>query len=344
MASKIQVASIPNLFGKWDWKDVCKRNSDDSLVLTSSALELKGKNENYAFNFQSHYKPDLARMEVRLKYLTGPWTTLGVYFEMNCFKMSEVNPDLGSLIFYNNSNAIVTLKKGGDEHLFCFDKGTSALFPLFHDFRPEQWTCQFHTKLRMWFSPPKTASSEEATLDETMRKLCFSNQLSDFTIKCNGKEFPTHKFILSARSDVFERMFSSALKINEKDEPILDIDDISAEEMEIFLNFLYKDEIKVQDISCDILKLADKYNVKRLVNICLKHLKENIDIKNVVEITYTAFLTSKDELLQSASKFIFENRGSIKKCDVWNQIKKTHPEIAIKIMDLIVFDAETEPE
>ena len=89
----------------------------------------------------------------------------------------------------------------------------------------------------MWFSPPKTASSEEATLDETMRKLCFSNQLSDFTIKCNGKEFPTHKFILSARSDVFERMFSSALKINEKDEPILDIDDISAEEMEIFLNF-----------------------------------------------------------------------------------------------------------
>ena len=106
--------------------------------------------------------------------------------------------------------------------------------------------------------------------------------------------------------------------------------------MEIFLNFLYKDEIKDEDISCELLKLADKYNVKRLVSICLNHLKEIIDIKNVVEITYTAFLTSKDELLQSASKFIFENRGSIKKCDVWNQIKKTHPEIDL--------DAETEPE
>ena len=112
--------------------------------------------------------------------------------------------------------------------------------------------------------------------------------------------------------------------------------------MEIFLNFLYKDEIKDEDISCELLKLADKYNVKRLVSICLNHLKETIDIQNVVEITYTAFLTSKDELLQMASKFIFENRGSIKRSDIWNQIKKTHPEIAIKIMDLIVFDAKTD--
>eukprot|EP00093_Oithona_nana_P009117 09117.XXX_180776_181297_1 [CDS] Oithona nana genome sequencing. len=171
-----------------------------------------------------------------------------------------------------------------------------------------------------------------------MRTLCLSDKRSDLKIRCDGQDFPVHKFIIGARSDVFERMFSSRFKINEDDEPILEINDASAQNMKAFLKFLYKDEIKAEDINCDLLRLADKYNVNRLVNICLKHLQETIDVNNVVEITFTAYLISKDKLLQSASNFIFENRGSIKKCDLWDQITKTHPEIAIKIMDLIVFD------
>ena len=349
MDTKNLVAFTPRLFGKWDGEEVCKEESNGSILLSSSDLTLirgnrRGwdKNERYAFNCQSLYKPDRKDVEVTLKYLSGPSSTLDVYFEMQIYKMFEDEPNSGELFTNLTMGEGKTFKKDGDEKIFPV-----PLEPLSraHPVAPEQLTLQghkFHTRLRMWLSPAKKSMVVEATLDETMQKLCLSTNLSDFIIKCDGKEFPTHKLILSARSDVFERMFSSALKINEKDEPILEIDDVSAEEMEIFLNFLYKDEIKDEDISCELLKLADKYNVKRLVSICLNHLKETIDIQNVVEITYTAFLTSKDELLQMASKFIFENRGSIKKGDVWNQIKKTHPEIAIKIMDLIVFDAKTD--
>ena len=44
--------------------------------------------------------------------------------------------------------------------------------------------------------------------------------------------------------------------------------------------------------------------------------------------------------LEKASKFIFQNHGKIKKPEEWDQIKKTHPHIATKVMDLIVFDNE----
>ena len=83
---------------------------------------------------------------------------------------------------------------------------------------------------------------------------------------------------------------------------------------------------------------ADKYDLKRLVNICLKHLGSIIDVKNVMEITFTAYLIDNEQLLKKASKFISNNIGAIKKPEQWDQIKKTHPHIATKVMDMIVFE------
>ena len=54
------------------------------------------------------------------------------------------------------------------------------------------------------------------TLEETMKSLCLNENLSDMKIVCDGQEFPCHKFILSARSDVFRTMFASLLKLHEK--------------------------------------------------------------------------------------------------------------------------------
>ena len=76
---------------------------------------------------------------------------------------------------------------------------------------------------------PKLTDTTEPTLEEMMQKLCFKDDLSDIKIICDGQEFPCHKLILSARSDVFKTMFASPLKMNEKEESILEIPDISAE-------------------------------------------------------------------------------------------------------------------
>ena len=163
-------------------------------------------------------------------------------------------------------------------------------------------------------------------------------RLSDMKIICDGQEFPCHKFILSARSDVFRRMFTSSLKMNEKEESILDITDVSAETMKVFLQFIYKDKVEPEYIDQNLLFAVDKYNFKRLVNICVKYFENTINITNVMEITFVAYLINNDALLEKASKFIFQNHGKIKKPEEWDQIKKTHPNIATKVMDLVIFD------
>eukprot|EP00093_Oithona_nana_P014577 14577.XXX_910259_910522_1 [CDS] Oithona nana genome sequencing. len=88
--------------------------------------------------------------------------------------------------------------------------------------------------------------------------------------------------------------------------------------MSLFIKFLYTDQIKSEDIDANLLIAADKYDLKRLVNICLKHLGSIIDVKNVMEITFTAYLIDNEQLLKKASKFISNNIGAIKKPEQWD--------------------------
>merc|ERR1712062_550903 len=192
---------------------------------------------------------------------------------------------------------------------------------------------------------PKLTDKTEPSMVEAIGNLCLDNDLSDIKIICDGKEFPCHKLLLSLRSSVFKAMFSSDLKISDaEDESTLKIEDISAVTMTQFIKFLYTDELKSDNIDVNLLIAANKYDLKRLVNICLIHLGSIIDATNVMEITFTAYLIDNDQLLQKASKFISNNIGAIKKPDQWDQIKKTYPHIATKVMDLIVFENQPSTE
>ena len=177
----------------------------------------------------------------------------------------------------------------------------------------------------------------QPTLAEALKNM-YSTEDCDVKISCEDGEFPCHKSILSSRSDVFKTMFT--LDSKEGQNGIIEIKDISAQTMESFLKFMYEDDLEEDEIDCNLLIAADKYNFKRLFNICLKQIERIIDVTNVMEITVAAHLVDNHELLEKASNFIFEKRGSIQKCELWDQIRKKNPEIAAKVMDLIVFDRE----
>ena len=69
---------------------------------------------------------------------------------------------------------------------------------------------------------------------------------------------------------------------------------------------MYKDALKNEDIDSNLLLAAEKYNGKRLIDVCLRHLLKNIDASNVMEIVVAAYLINHDHLLQEGSKFILE--------------------------------------
>ena len=82
---------------------------------------------------------------------------------------------------------------------------------------------------------------------------------------------------MSARSDVFETMYMLLTKESREElEGILKIEDISAHTMRTFLNLMYKDALKNEDIDSNLLLAAEKYNGKRLIDVCLRRLLKNI--------------------------------------------------------------------
>lgn len=87
-----------------------------------------------------------------------------------------------------------------------------------------------------------------------------NGKLSDFTIVVNDVKIPVHKAMLSARSPVFEAMFSHN-NTKEAQEHKMEVTDVSPIVMKDFLQFIYTGvKPKCCRLSIELLALADKVN------------------------------------------------------------------------------------
>ena len=102
------------------------------------------------------------------------------------------------------------------------------------------------------------------SLGQTIGNLFMDSKTSDIKIICDDVEFPCHKFMLSLRSEVFQAMFS--IDSQEKQEYMMKISDISSQTMKSFLKFIYTDSVDLNEITCDLMNAADKYNFLRLIS------------------------------------------------------------------------------
>ena len=340
------VCRSPKLSGEWTWEDISEQIADLRYVASAYLKMVENDGgEAYLFHCQVDYSSTLQKFVLKIKYLSGSMPKVNIILKVEQYKFPENDRNSDLLMLYPNCKA-TNLEMGGESTFYIgkMQGGCQSLFSFFstlteQDKLLDSNTRSFKTyvKARLGIYDDKLTDTEP-TLDEAMRQLYLSDKQSDFVIRCNGTDFPIHKFILSARSDVFDKMF----KAYEKGDPLLEIDDMSPDTLKVFLKFLYKDEIDFEDINCDLLKVADKYKQRRLINICVNHLKKIINVQNVMEITTSAYLIDSDDLLKEASKFIFDNRGSIKKTGLWDQIKLQYPGIVEKVMDLMVFAENSE--
>ena len=340
--TKRRSAKCPPPSYNFNWSD----NFTSTGVLCTSVFDLNDYKDKFlatlGLKVAYSYDPNFTtgpQIRASLSYMAGKSDQLYVKMTINVWKnlsesnatqirLCSMNFETGSKLLYRNQLLSASVP---------YDRSTNAIQQA--DFQSYP-TTQVQVSLTVCDHDPLTETETEPTLQEAMKNLCSLSEMSDVTIVCDGHQFPCHKLILSLRSHVFKRMFSSDLKINEKDEATLEIIDISAETMKAFLNFIYTDELKAEEITTNLLFAADKYDVKRLTNICLKHFENEINTENVMDITSTAFFIDNQGLLQKASEFIFKNRGKIKKCESWHDIREKYPKIAAKVMDLIVFESE----
>ena len=111
----------------------------------------------------------------------------------------------------------------------------------------------------------------------------------------------------------------------------LQIEGTDSKTMEKFLQFLYTNNTNPD---CQLLLLADRYQVVPLVNYCISNIAMKVSDENAMEVFYTAFLISNEALMYIASSYI--QIGKMKKSSFWEDLENKNPKTAEKVMNLII--------
>ena len=79
--------------------------------------------------------------------------------------------------------------------------------------------------------------------------------------------------------------------------------------METFQKILVQKSVEPQEITVDLMKFANFYDIQGLVKFCGEHLGSKINKENVVEIALAADLINDEELFKEAAHFLMLNPG-----------------------------------
>ena len=172
-------------------------------------------------------------------------------------------------------------------------------------------------------------------LCEDLGKALKLNDLSDVKIKCQDKTFNCHELILSLRSDVFRAMFSS--NMTEKTSKEIIIDDFSSDAVSKMLTFIYTGGCDVNEepnLAEELLRLADKYNLRTLKNICLDTLQFILDIDNCVKFLIIGDMCQAKSLKEMALQMVVENKERIISSNEWKELTENHLELALEVATL----------
>jgi hypothetical protein len=155
---------------------------------------------------------------------------------------------------------------------------------------------EVHARFDVFFEPDEIKSAKTGDFEFSLARhaikclgqspLCwakkmFSDSFTDviFHVGEEGKDFPAivkaHKSVLSARSPVFEAMYTTDME--EKSTGIVKLKGVSQEAMYAFLEYLYDVNppelyFSTSKLCLDVLELAHKYQVSELVEACVRQL------------------------------------------------------------------------
>ena len=143
------------------------------------------------------------------------------------------------------------------------------------------------------------------------------NKFTDCSFKVENRVLSCHKLILCAASPVFEAMLYS--KFSEGADYSLDasnsikITDISSETFELFLDYIYTGELRLNNDGNEMNRLMDlaycaqKYLIEDMRKQCVKKLTEFLDHNSIFMILGKSFEMHLEDFLVSCLYFIADS-------------------------------------
>jgi len=159
---------------------------------------------------------------------------------------------------------------------------------------------------------------------------------SDVTIKCDGKEFYCHQFILSSRSQIFEAMLHT--EMIEQQTGNIEIEDFSKDVVEKMLVYIYGGVVpNINKDAKELLNIAEKYQLQQLKISLGEKLVSTLNKDNCIEYLAIGDVLHVNKLKEAALKFFRQNAGSIMENENWKQGLKNVPAIlALELMEEVV--------
>ena len=170
-------------------------------------------------------------------------------------------------------------------------------------------------------------------LSQDMATMMKDANIADLTIKCDGKEFFAHKFMLSARSSVFAAMFSHK-ETKECETGEVDVTDCEGDIMEVFLQYIYTGNLPEAtfEMAEKLVNIAAKYNVKSLTAACTEILAAHLGDNNAIRVAIVADLYSIDGLKKDALDTITASKKPLKTMNGWKDLNEFH-DLKTEILD-----------
>ncbi|KAH7524572.1 BTB/POZ domain-containing protein At4g08455 [Ziziphus jujuba] len=143
---------------------------------------------------------------------------------------------------------------------------------------------------------------------------------------------PAHKAVLVSRSPVFRAMLE-----NEMEESLsgtIKIGDVSYDALRAFVNYLYTAEACLDEhMACELLVLAEKYQVKHLKAYCEKFLVSKLNWDNSVMNYAFAHQHNAKHMLDAALSLITDNMDKLTKREEYMELVEKDPRLVVEIYE-----------
>ena len=165
----------------------------------------------------------------------------------------------------------------------------------------------------------KVRRQSSGLLFEDLSKAFNQNEMAftDWTIVCQGKEVPCHRFLLAARSKVFNRIVKGTPLCQR-----LEIANADLASVQAMLKFIYTDTVDADDCSNgNLFALAATFQIPNLQTRCEQILGESINVDNAGIILQLAKLHESRFLEDKCLKVMGNKFTVITRSHGWPDLK-----------------------
>ncbi|XP_075518980.1 BTB/POZ domain-containing protein At4g08455 [Primulina tabacum] len=143
---------------------------------------------------------------------------------------------------------------------------------------------------------------------------------------------PAHRAVLVSRSPVFRAMLEN--KMEESLSGTIKISDVSYDALRAFVSYLYTADASLDEhMACELLVLAEKYEVKHLKTYCEKYLMSKLNRENSLAYYAFAHQLCAKSLLDAALSLIMDNMDNLTKQEEYTELVEKDPRVVVEIYE-----------